>query len=63
MPNITIDQKDSKMLDSVMNTIHARKVANGLNMVAVDTSGSFEPISKNKHSNMFIIDEDENDVK
>ena len=41
MPNIMIDQIDSKMLDTIVSTIHNKKVTNGMMTGPETSSGSF----------------------
>ena len=48
MPNIMIDQIDSKMLDTIVSTIHSKK---GIEA----SSGSFQPLGAAKQNEMLIV--------
>jgi hypothetical protein len=50
MPNIMIDQIDSKMLDTIVSSIHTKK-ANA----PETSSGSFQPLVPAKQNEMLIV--------
>ena len=56
MPNIMIDQIDSKMLDTIVSTIHTKK-AN----VPETSSGSFQPLIPAKQNEMLIVINEQNE--
>ena len=57
-----IDQIDSKMLDTIVSSIHNKKGANGL-PVAETSSGSFQPITANKQNEMLIVINENDEIK
>lgn len=57
MPNIMIDQIDSKMLDTIVSTIHSKK---GMNIPEA-SSGSFQPLGATKQNEMLIKIEEQNE--